>query len=144
MFVKKLNESYSPVEGETLVLECSTNKDKVNCEWKKYGKPLDMDSRMNVERDGRTHRLTITGVKLSDKMNLSCVAIKGREEEASTSGKIVVKDGPVTIIKGLEDISVPEGNEALLKVELNKENEEVEWFRDGVKVYINSNNFNLF
>jgi len=134
VFVKKLLENYSPTEGETLVLECSTNKDKVNCEWKKYGKPLEMDSRMSVDRDGKVHRLTISNVKMSDKMNVSCVAVKGREEVATTSGKIVVKDGPVKVLKGLEDMTVNEGTEALLKVELNRENEQVEWFRDGVPV----------
>lgn len=134
VFVKKLQEQYWPVEGDTLVLECQTNKDKVNCEWKKYGKPLDMDARMSVERDGKVHRLTITGVKMSDKQNISCVAIKSREEVASTAAKITVKDGPTAIVKGLEDMQVPEGNEALLTVTLNKENEEVAWFRDGAPV----------
>jgi len=134
VFVKKLAENYAPTEGDTLVLECSTNKDKVNCEWKKYGKPLEVDARMTVERDGKVHRLTITNVKASDKMNVSCVAVKGREEVASTSGKIAVKDGPVKVLKGLEDLSVNEGAEALLKVELNKDGEQVEWFRDGVAV----------
>ena len=60
--------------------------------------------------------VTITNDKLSDKMNVSCVAVKGREEVASTSGKIVVKDGPVRVLKGLEDMTVNEGTEALLKV----------------------------
>lgn len=134
IFVKKLKDEYTVTEKDTLVLECSVNKDKVNCEWRKYGKPLELDGRMNVERDGKVHRLTITGVSLSDKQNVSCVAIKNREDVASTSGKIVVKDGPVEVVKGLEDMEVPEGSEALLSVQLNKENEEPEWYKDGVKV----------
>jgi hypothetical protein len=37
-------------------------------------------------------------------------------------------------VKGLEDVTVKEGTDALLSVELNKPNEEVEWFKDGVKI----------
>ena len=37
-------------------------------------------------------------------------------------------------MKGLEDQTVKEGADALLSVELNKPNEEVEWFKDGVKI----------
>ena len=118
------------------MLECEVNKDNVKCEWRRYGKAMEFDPRVLIEKDGRINRLSIMGLKLSDKQNVSCVAVKGRndEEVASTATKILVKDGPLEIVRGVPDLTVNEGNEALFSVELNKENEEVEWFKDGVKL----------
>ncbi len=132
MRIKKFRAKKEPffIEIDPHSNYCPINKDKVNCEWRKYGKPLEMDARMRVEREGKVQRLTITGVKMSDKQSVSCVAVKNREEVASTSGKIVVADGPTEIVRGLRDMQVPEGGEALLAVTLNKESEEVGWFVD--------------
>jgi hypothetical protein len=43
-------------------------------------------------------------------------------------------DGPLEIVKGLEDMKFLEDSDAILTVELNKENQDVEWFKDGVKI----------
>jgi len=86
---------------------------------------IEIDPHSNYCPEGKVQRLTITGVKMSDKQSVSCVAVKNREEVASTSGKIVVADGPTEIVRGLRDMQVPEGGEALLAVTLNKESEEV-------------------
>ena len=45
-----------------------------------------------------------------------------------------LKEGPTEIVKGLEDMTVIEETDALLSIELNKPNEEIEWFKDGVKL----------
>ena len=74
---------------------------------------------------------------MEDKQSLSCVAIRGRkvdDELATTSAKIVVKEGPLALVRGLESLRVSEGVEGLLSVELNKPNEEVQWFKDGVRI----------
>ena len=46
----------------------------------------------------------------------------------------VFSEGPLELVKGLEDTSVNEGQDAILSVELSKPNEEVEWYKDGVKL----------
>lgn len=37
-------------------------------------------------------------------------------------------------MKGLTEMSFPEDSDAILTVELNKENQEVEWYKDGIKI----------
>jgi hypothetical protein len=137
-----LAESYSAVEKGTLTLECEVSKDNVKCVWKKYGKVLEEDDRVKIEVDGRIQRFIISNLTLTDRQNLSCVAIRGRmvdDELASTATKIAVTEGPLELIKGLEDSSIKEGQDALLQVTLSKPNEEVEWYKDGVKLRSDAN-----
>lgn len=62
-----------------------------------------------------------------------------------------LKEGPVEIVKPLEDATGKEGQDLILSVELNKPNQEVEWFKDGVKlssdsktrIYGNNNSYFL-
>lgn len=41
----------------------------------------------------------------------------------------------MAIVKGLEDTTSNEGSDTLLTVELNRPNEEVEWLKDGARIY---------
>ena len=100
VFVRKLEESYTGVEKQSVTMECEVNKDNVRCVWKKYGKVIDSDDKFVIESNGRVQKLTINNLTLQDKQNLSCVAIKGRNEDdelASTSTKIVIK-GELTVL----------------------------------------------
>lgn len=86
---------YNPVEKESVVLECEVNKDNVNCIWKRYGKKIEPeDDKVVIENDGRVHRLTLKNVTMQDKQNISCVAIKPKNEDdelATTSTRILVQ-----------------------------------------------------
>jgi hypothetical protein len=142
VFVRPLAESYTGVEKQTLTLECEVSKDNVRCVWKKYGKVVEEDDRVKIEVNGRVQRFIISDLTLSDRQNLSCVAVRGRmvdDELASTATRIAVAEGPLELVKGLEDVSVKEGQDALLQVTLSKPNEEVEWFKDGVKLRSDAN-----
>lgn len=48
--------------------------------------------------------------------------------------KTKILEGPLEIVKGLEDTNGKEGQDLILSVELNKPNQEVEWYKDGVKL----------
>lgn len=55
------------------------------------------------------------------------------------------------IVKGLEDTTGKEGHDLILSVELNKPNQEVDWYKDGVRlisepnrrIYSNNNTYYL-
>lgn len=136
--MKKLDESYTGVEKDLVTLECEVSKENTRCVWKKYGKVIEADDdKIIIESIGKIQRLTIKNLTLQDKQNISCVAVKGRNDDdelASTSTKVLVKEGPLGIVKGLEDTTAKEGQDGLLSVELNKPNEEVEWFKNGTKI----------
>ena len=138
IFVKELKEFYTGIEKDTLCLECEVSKDNVKCVWKKYGKLIEpVDGKIKIENIGRIQKFTLSNLSMEDKQSISCVAIRGRKEDdelAATNTKIVVKEGPLAIVTGLENVRVNEGCEATLSIELTKPNEEVEWYKDGVKL----------
>ena len=94
VFVRKLNDEYTGVEKDTLTLECEVSKDNVRCVWKRYGKVIEDDDRMKIESDGRVNKLIISNLTMTDKQNLTCVAVRGRNDDdelASTGTKLIVK-----------------------------------------------------
>jgi obscurin-like protein 1 len=137
-FVRELKESYTGTEKENLSLECEVSKDNIKCVWKKYGKVIEpVEGKIKIESNGRIQKFTLANLAMEDKQSISCVAIRGRKEDdelAVTNTKIIIKEGPLAIVKCLDNLRVNEGNEAILSVELTKPNEEVEWFKDGVKI----------
>lgn len=86
---------YNPIEKESSVLECEVSKANVNCVWKRYGKKIEPeDDKIIIETEGRLQRLVLKNVNMQDKQNISCVAIKGRNEDdelATTSTRIIVQ-----------------------------------------------------
>ena len=86
---------YNPVEKESVVLECEVSKANLNCVWKRYGKKIEPeDDKIIIETEGRVQRLVLKNVNMQDKQNISCIAIKGRNEDdelATTSTRIIVQ-----------------------------------------------------
>ena len=94
VFIRKLEDLYTNIEKASIKLECEVNKENVRCVWKRYGKQIEEDDRIKIESEGRIQRLTISNLNLNDKQNISCVAVRGRNDEdelASTSTKIIIK-----------------------------------------------------
>jgi hypothetical protein len=89
-FIRKLQDSYTAVEKESIAFECEVNKDNVKCIWKKYGKQILPDNRIKIEAKGKVQHLVISNLTLEDKQNITCVALHNGEEVASTSGKLNV------------------------------------------------------
>jgi len=131
-FTRKLEEFYNNIEKETTVLECEVNKDNIKCVWRMYGQGhiIVPNERYKIEAIGRLQRLTVSNLTLDDQQNIACIACKNNEEIVSTSGRIIVNYGPLEIVKGLDDISLNEDSDAILTVELNRENQDVEWYKD--------------
>ena len=89
-FIRKLNESYTATEKETIEFECEVNKDNVKCVWKRYGKEIVPNERTKIEVKGRVQRLILSNLTLDDKQNITCVALQKGDEVASTSGRLNV------------------------------------------------------
>lgn len=133
-FVRQLENSYNGVEGGVVKLECELSK-AVPCVWKLYGKVIESNDKFEVEQDGPVQRLIIKDLSLFDKGSITCSYLdKKGDELASTDTKLTIGEAPVAIIKHLEDVEVPEENDAILSVELNKSGQEVQWFKDGQKL----------
>ena len=46
----------------------------------------------------------------------------------------ILQDGPLEIVKGLEDMTLQEDSDAIFTVELNRENQSVDWYKDDVLI----------
>ncbi len=135
-FLKGLNSSYQCEEKGSVVLDCEVNKPNTKCVWKRYGKVIQPDDRFKIATDGCVQRLIISNANLNDAASITCACLdKDNDEAETTSTKLSVAEGPVEIIKGLVDVSAAEEEEILLQVELNKPNQEIEWFKNGEKIH---------
>jgi len=47
---------------------------------------------------------------------------------------IFIQDGPLEIVRGLEDMTLQEDSDAIFTVELNREHQSVDWYKDDVLI----------
>ncbi|XP_030053285.1 obscurin isoform X2 [Microcaecilia unicolor] len=114
-------------EKDTATFQVELSHGNVEGSWTKDGLKLWSDERCRITTLGKIHAMTFTALKLEDSGLISFKA-----EGLHASGKLIVKESPVKITHGLEDLRVPEKEKVTFECELSRDNAEVKWFKDGL------------
>ncbi|GCC36962.1 hypothetical protein chiPu_0015462 [Chiloscyllium punctatum] len=112
-------------EREQAILECEVPGDSIPAIWYLEDRKLHSSAKYIIEQQGAVHRLTIKDVTMDDDGVYLCEMKDGGRSiaEVAVKGKIV-KRLP-------RKLDVVEGENAAFCVDLDEENVEVSWYKDG-------------
>ncbi|XP_017168548.2 obscurin-like protein 1 isoform X2 [Mus musculus] len=127
LFLRRLQDVRAE-EGQDVHLEVETGRVGAagTVRWIRGGEPLPLDSRLTTAQDGHVHRLSIHGVLLTDQGTYGCESRHDR-----TLARLSVRQVPVTIVQGPQDLEVTEGDTATFECELSQTLADVIWEKDG-------------
>ncbi|XP_078621208.1 obscurin-like protein 1 [Branchiostoma floridae x Branchiostoma japonicum] len=114
-------------EDETARFEIELSRQITEFHWSKKGEELQTGASVDFLQDGNVYKLVLMDCKIED-----MGTIKFETEDRKSSATLVVKELPVEITRQLEDVEVYERDSATFEVELNKKDQQVQWFKKGV------------
>ncbi|XP_064495791.1 obscurin [Pseudopipra pipra] len=122
--------------GGTARLRCEISISKAEVEWRKDGAVLHPSSKYEMWQDGTLRELRVHRLEPGDAGEYSCKA-----GDEMTSAKLTVKEPEVTIVSGLKDTEVFEGDDVTFRCQVSHENaRDVEWKLQDVALQNNEMN----
>ncbi|CAN9500397.1 unnamed protein product [Ophioblennius macclurei] len=113
VFFEKELENQVITEGKSVLFTCEISSANVPVTWKKGNATVTDGGRYTVKKQGPAHSLEIKKLLLDDAGEYSCIT-RGKK----TTAKLIVKER-VKIVKGLKDIKVTAGEDAVFVCELS-------------------------
>ncbi|XP_010078143.1 PREDICTED: obscurin, partial [Pterocles gutturalis] len=122
--------------GGTARLRCELSISKAEVEWRKDGVILHSSSKYEMWQDGTLRELRVHRLEPSDAGEYSCKA-----GDETSSARLTVKEPDVTIVSGLKDMVVFEGDDVTFRCQVSHENaRDVEWKLQDVALQNNEMN----
>ncbi|XP_008935253.1 PREDICTED: obscurin-like, partial [Merops nubicus] len=122
--------------GGTAKLSCEISISKAEVEWRKDGVVLRSSSKYEMRQEGTVRELLVHHLEPRDAGEYSCKA-----GDETTSAKLTVKEPDVTIVSGLKDVVVVEGDDVTFRCQVSHENaRDVEWKLQDVALQNNEMN----
>ncbi|XP_041899175.1 obscurin isoform X8 [Corvus kubaryi] len=122
--------------GGTARLRCEISISKAEVEWRKDGVLLHSSSKYEMWQDGTLRELRVHHLEPGDAGEYSCKA-----GDQTSSAKLTVKEPDVTIVSGLKDMVVSEGDDVTFRCQVSHENaRDVEWKLQDVDLQNNEMN----
>ncbi|XP_071285988.1 obscurin-like, partial [Agelaius tricolor] len=122
--------------GGTARLRCEVSISKAEVEWRKDGVLLQPSSKYEMWQDGTLRELRVHHLQPGDAGEYSCKA-----GDQTSSAKLTVKEPDVTIVSGLKDAVVAEGDDVTFRCQVSHENaRDIEWKLQDVALQNNEMN----
>ncbi|XP_038319529.1 obscurin-like protein 1 isoform X2 [Canis lupus familiaris] len=119
-------EDVTIVEGGSATFQLELSQEGVTGEWARGGVRLQPGPKCHMHAESRTHRLVLSGLGLADSGCISFTA-----DSLRCAARLTVREAPVTIVRGPQDLEVTEGDTATLECELSQALADVTWEKDG-------------
>ncbi|XP_033619877.1 obscurin-like protein 1, partial [Fukomys damarensis] len=119
-------EDVTVSEGGSATFQLELSQEGVTGEWARGGVRLQPGPRCHIHTEGHTHRLVLRGLGLADS---GCVSFTA--DTLRCAARLTVREIPVTIVRGPQDLEVTEGDTATLECELSQALADVTWEKDG-------------
>ncbi|MCI4378776.1 hypothetical protein PGIGA_G00219550 [Pangasianodon gigas] len=117
-------------EKKKAIFECELSEPNVQVTWMKNGQELEISERFKVSTDKYIQRLMIQTVRMSDAGEYSVVA-----GSSMSKAHLTVEGKDVRITEPVEkEITVLEKQRATLEFEVNEDDIEGRWLRNGVEI----------
>lgn len=113
-------------EGGSATFQLELSQEGVTGEWAQGGVRLYPGPKCHIHSEGRTHCLVLSGLGLADSGCISFTA-----DTLRCAARLTVREVPVTIVQGPQDLEVTEGDTATFECELSQTLADVIWEKDG-------------
>ncbi|XP_016859187.1 obscurin-like protein 1 isoform X5 [Homo sapiens] len=113
-------------EGGSATFQLELSQEGVTGEWARGGVQLYPGPKCHIHSDGHRHRLVLNGLGLADS---GCVSFTA--DSLRCAARLIVREVPVTIVRGPHDLEVTEGDTATFECELSQALADVTWEKDG-------------
>ncbi|XP_055146729.1 obscurin-like protein 1 isoform X3 [Symphalangus syndactylus] len=119
-------EDVTVSEGGSATFQLELSQEGVTGEWARGGVRLYPGPKCHIHSEGHCHRLVLNGLGLADS---GCVSFTA--DSLRCAARLVVREVPVTIVRGPQDLEVTEGDTATFECELSQALADVTWEKDG-------------
>ncbi|XP_078142269.1 titin-like [Centroberyx gerrardi] len=117
-------------EKKRATFECEVSESNIQVMWMKDGQELEMSDRYKMTSDKFVHRLILPSVRLSDAGEYTVVA-----GSSMSKGRLAVEGRDVKISEpASHDVTVVEKQRATFEFEVNEDDVEGRWMRNGVEI----------
>ncbi|CAI2304070.1 unnamed protein product [Caenorhabditis sp. 36 PRJEB53466] len=124
-------------KGAKMVFEVKIQGDPEDVRWLRDGNVISAGANGIIEKiDDTTYRLTIPSADLKDAGEYT-VEVINESGKAKSDAKGEVDEKP-EIVRGLEGIEIPEGDDDVFKVEVSAPVRQVKWYKNGQEIKPNS------
>uniref|UniRef100_A0A2K5JRD8 Obscurin-like protein 1 n=1 Tax=Colobus angolensis palliatus TaxID=336983 RepID=A0A2K5JRD8_COLAP len=119
-------EDVTVSEGGSATFQLELSQEGVTGEWARGGVRLHPGPKCHIHSEGHSHQLVLKGLGLADS---GCVSFT--VDSLRCAARLVVREVPVTIVQGPQDLEVTEGDTATFECELSQALADVTWEKDG-------------
>uniref|UniRef100_A0A8C5L287 Obscurin-like protein 1 n=1 Tax=Jaculus jaculus TaxID=51337 RepID=A0A8C5L287_JACJA len=119
-------EDVTVSEGGSATFQLELSQEGVTGEWARGGVRLQPGPKCHIHSEGRTHCLVLSGLGLADS---GCVSFTA--DSLRCAARLSVREVPVTIVRGPQDLEVTEGDTATFECELSQALADIIWEKDG-------------
>uniref|UniRef100_A0A8C3YKY8 Obscurin-like protein 1 n=1 Tax=Catagonus wagneri TaxID=51154 RepID=A0A8C3YKY8_9CETA len=119
-------EDVTITEGGSATFQLELSQEGVTGEWARGGVRLQQGPKCQIHAEGHTHHLVLSGLGLADSGCISFTA-----DALRCAARLTVKEAPVTIVQGPQDLEVTEGDTATFECQLSQALADITWEKDG-------------
>ncbi|XP_032336223.1 obscurin-like protein 1 isoform X2 [Camelus ferus] len=119
-------EDVTVIEGGSATFQLELSQEGVTGEWARGGVQLQPGSKCQIHAEGHTHHLVLSDLGLADS---GCISFTADALRCAT--RLTVREAPVTIVQGPQDLEVTEGDTATFECELSQALADITWEKDG-------------
>ncbi|XP_010986693.2 obscurin-like protein 1 isoform X3 [Camelus dromedarius] len=120
-------EDVTVIEGGSATFQLELSQEGVTGEWARGGVQLQPGSKCQIHAEGHTHHLVLSDLGLADS---GCISFTADALRCAT--RLTVREAPVTIVQGPQDLEVTEGDTATFECELSQALADITWEKDGL------------
>ncbi|KAJ8012938.1 hypothetical protein DPEC_G00048080 [Dallia pectoralis] len=114
-------------EKDTMAtFECETNEPFVKVKWLKNNVDIFSGDKYRMHSDRKVHFLSVLVIDMKDDAEYTCAVIE--DEHIRTTARLNVEGAPLSMVKRLENIEVPETYSGEFEVEVSREDAEGVWY----------------
>uniref|UniRef100_UPI00398F0F38 obscurin-like protein 1a isoform X2 n=1 Tax=Pristiophorus japonicus TaxID=55135 RepID=UPI00398F0F38 len=132
--VRKALVDLETFEREAVTFQVELSHPEIEGVWIKDGIRVKPNTNRRISTAGRVHSLTLSALTLEDTGTIAF-----QSDSVRCTSRLTVREPPVTFLKTLKDLRVPETTIVTLECELSRPNVEVVWYKDDLEMKPNKN-----